>query len=229
MKEKRSSRRGRRWLAGILLTCVVFVCLCGILNGVVIFASRPYIMEEEQASKLDADCILVLGALVWKSGQLSLMLEDRVLEGIALYGKGASGRLLMSGDHGREDYDEVNRMKQYAVGKGVPADHIFMDHAGFSTYESMYRAKEVFQAKKIVIVTQGYHLYRAVYVARALGLDAYGVASDPRGYPNMPYNQAREFLARVKDFAQVVLHPKPTYLGDVIPITGSGSLTDDSH
>ena len=226
MNKAQLKRDGRRWLVGILLTCIVLALLCGAVNAVVIFKSKPYIIDSEQASKADADCILVLGALVWKNGSLSLMLEDRVLEGIAMYEDGVSDRILMSGDHGREDYDEVNRIKQYAIDKGVPADDIFMDHAGFSTYESMYRAKEIFKAKKIIIVTQGYHLYRAVYVARTLGLDAYGVASDPREYPNMAYNQAREFLARIKDFAQVILHPKPTYLGDVIPISGSGSLTN---
>ena len=227
MNKARVNKKGRR-LTRILLICIVLVLLfCAAVNAVVIFKSKPYIIDSKQASKADADCILVLGALVWKNGSLSLMLEDRVLEGIALYKDGVSDRILMSGDHGRKDYDEVNHMKEYAVEKGVPADDIFMDHAGFSTYESMYRAKEIFEAKKIIIVTQGYHLYRAVYEARALGLDAYGVASDPREYPNMAYNQAREILARIKGFAQVIIHPKPTYLGDVIPISGSGSLTDD--
>ena len=109
-------------------------------------------------------------------------------------------KILMSGDHGQEDYDEVNAMKKYAVEKGVAADDVFMDHAGFSTYETMYRARDVFQAKKVIIVTQKYHLYRAVYIARALGLEAYGIASDPRPYSSVVYNNAREFLARVKDF-----------------------------
>lgn len=106
------------------------------------------------------------------------MLEDRLKQGIKLYELGASDRLLMSGDHGRKEYDEVNVMKKFAIDAGVPSEHIFMDHAGFSTYESLYRARDIFQADRIIIVTQKYHLYRAMYIAEKLGLEAYGVASD---------------------------------------------------
>ena len=118
-------------------------------------------------------------------------------------------------------------MKQYLIEAGVPSEDIFMDHAGFSTYESMYRARDVFQAKKILIVTQKYHLYRAVYDARALGLDAYGVASDPRSYAGQSYRNLREILARNKDFVFSIVKPEPTYLGEPIPVWGSGDLTND--
>ena len=155
------------------------------------------------------------------------MLEDRLLQGIELYFGGASDRLLMSGDHGRKDYDEVNIMKKFAIGKGVPSKHIFMDHAGFSTYESMYRARDIFQVKKAIIVTQKYHLYRALYVADALGIEAYGVASDPRIYAGQDYREKREILARIKDFFTVIIQPEPTYLGEIIPIDGDGDLTND--
>ena len=104
--------------------------------------------------------------MVWGKDTLSHMLEDRVLGAIDVYERGGAKKILMSGYHGQEDYDEVNAMKKYAVEKGVAADDVFMDHAGFSTYETMYRARDVFQAKKVVIVTQKYHLYRAVYIAR---------------------------------------------------------------
>ena len=149
--------------------------------------------------------------------------------GVALYQAGVSDRILMSGDHGREDYDEVNAMKNYAKKEGVPSADIFMDHAGFSTYESMYRAKEVFCAKKIIIVSQKYHLYRAIYVARSLGLDAYGVDAQLRPYAadTNIFNTLREFLARNKDFLYVRLHPSPTYLGEAIPINGNGDSTND--
>lgn len=120
-------------------------------------------------------------------------------------------------------------MKQFAIDRGVPSEDVFMDHAGFSTYETMYRAKEVFAAKRVIIVTQKYHLYRAVYIAEQLGLEAYGVDSDLQRYIKQPYYNAREILARDKDFVKVIFKPKPTYLGEVIPISGSGDLTNDKE
>ena len=122
-------------------------------------------------------CILVLGCGVWGETP-SHMLEDRLLQGIELYENGASEKLLMSGDHGTVEYDEVNAMKDYAIEAGAIPDQVFMDHAGFSTYESMYRARDVFDVDSMIIVTQKYHLYRAVYNARKLGIDAYGIAAD---------------------------------------------------
>ena len=120
-------------------------------------------------------------------------------------------------------------MKQFAIDRGVPSEDVFMDHAGFSTYETMYRAKEVFAAKRVIIVTQKYHLYRAVYIAEQLGLEAYGVDSDLQSYIKQSYYNAREILARDKDFVKVIFKPKPTYLGEVIPISGSGDLTNDKE
>jgi len=133
----------------------------------------------------------------------------------------------MSGDHGKEDYDEVNVMKNFAMQNGISSEDIFMDHAGFSTYESIYRAKEVFDVKKIVIVTQEYHLYRALYIANKLGLEAYGVSSDQRKHTGAVYRELREVLARNKDFVKSIFKPKPTYLGEKIPISGDGNLTND--
>ena len=138
-------------------------------------------------------------------------------------------KILASGDHGRDSYDEVNHMKQYAVGRGVDPDDVFLDHAGFSTYESMYRARDVFEVKSAIVVTQKYHLYRAVYNARRLGIDAYGVAADKRVYGKPVYNFVRESLARCKDFFMCIFKPEPTYLGEVIPISGSASLSDDTE
>lgn len=217
----------KKFMGIFLVICITGVILfAGINLFIVAYASR-YILTPEEAADLDADCALVLGAQVWSTG-LSAMLEDRVLTGIVLYENGATDRLLMSGDHGQADYDEVNSMKRYAVDQGVPADHIFMDHAGFSTYESAYRAKAIFQVESALVVTQKYHLYRAVFLARAMGIEAYGVAADLRPYRNDFYNQVRESLARVKDLFMVLFRPEPTYLGDPIPIQGSGSLTDDT-
>ena len=118
-------------------------------------------------------------------------------------------KIIMSGDHGREDYDEVNTMKSYAVERGVPSEDIFMDHAGFSTYESMYRAKEIFQTESVIVVTQKYHLYRAVYDAQAFSMKAAGVACDQAVYRGDRYRKLREMLARVKDFGYTILKPEP--------------------
>ena len=106
-------------------------------------------------------------------------------------------------------------------------EDIFMDHAGFSTYESMYRAKEVFEANKIVIVTQKYHLYRALYIAKQLGIEAYGVNSNPRKYVGATYREDREIIARDKDFIKCIFKPQPKYLGETIPVNGDGNITND--
>lgn len=217
----------KRFMKIILILAAAGILFVVGTNVFIILHANRYILTPEEAAEKGADCALVLGAQVWSSG-LSAMLEDRVLTGIDLYESGATNRLLMSGDHGREDYDEVNSMKRYAVEKGVPADDIFMDHAGFSTYESAYRAKAVFEVKSAFFVTQKYHLYRAVFLARVMGIEAYGVSADRRDYRNDLYNNVRESLARVKDLFMAIFRPEPTYLGDSIPIWGSGSLTDDT-
>ena len=133
----------------------------------------------------------------------------------------------MSGDHGTKYYDEVNTMKAYAIEKGVPSEDIFMDHAGFSTYESMYRAKEVFEVSSAIAVTQKYHLYRAVYDGMKLGIEIHGVDTPHRIYGGEAYYGARELLARIKDFIICVFKPKPKFLGEKIPVFGNGDLTDD--
>ncbi len=197
-----------------------------ILSAIVCGSAGAYLVTREQAAELDADCILVLGAYVWEDGSPSGVLEDRLLTAVGAYESGASERLLMSGDHGREEYDEVNAMKAFAIERGIPSEHIFMDHAGFSTYESMYRARDIFQARRVLIVTQEYHLYRALYIARRMGLEAYGLTSDLRAYPARLRFEAREILARGKDFVMTLFMPRPTYLGEVIPVFGNGNLTN---
>lgn len=194
------------------------------INGTV----KDNILVEEQAALLqDVDCIIVLGCQVRSDGTPSHMLEDRLKRGVALYDLGAAPKILMSGDHGNVNYDEVDAMKRYAVDAGIPSEDVFMDHAGFSTYETMYRAKEIFQAKKVLIVTQTYHLYRAMYIARQLGMEAYGVAAEYRQYSGQFARDVREVLARVKDFGMCIFKPAPTYLGEAIPISGNGEQTHD--
>lgn len=206
------------FLFAILLPLGISIYLCA--------SVKDQIITLDEATKLDADAILVLGARVWDNGSPSGVLEDRLDTGISAYQAGVSDRLLMSGDHGQDDYDEVNAMKDYALEQGIPSENIFMDHAGFSTYESVYRARDIFQVKTVLIVTQEYHLYRALYIARALGLNAYGVAADRSVYSGIVGFEAREILARVKDFFYTLIQPLPTYLGDVIPITGDGNATN---
>ena len=198
------------------------------INSIVKLSTGDQIISSEEAAKLeDIDCILVLGCFVKDDGRPSDMLFDRLTRGVELYDMGAAPKLLMSGDHGREEYDEVAAMKQFAIDEGIPSEDVFMDHAGFSTYESIYRAKEIFQADKILIVTQEYHLYRALYIANQLGVEAYGVSSDYHTYVGQFMRDFREMLARVKDCATCIFKPEPTYLGDAIPIFGDGNLTND--
>ncbi|MBQ3031208.1 MAG: YdcF family protein, partial [Anaerotignum sp.] len=178
-----------KWLKrGIL----ALFCL-GITGTAVVFGLSSYI-KKETAEKIitaeeatDADCILVLGCGVREDGSPSLMLRDRLEKGIELYEAGTAPKLLMSGDHGRKNYDEVNLMKGYAMEKGVPSEDIFMDHAGFSTYDSMYRARDIFCAEKVIVVSQEYHLYRALYLAEKLGLEAYGVPAQDVNYRGQAY------------------------------------------
>ena len=221
-----------------LCICLIVVIALGILGCAAVFGIDAYvrvstcdrILTQEQAQKLtDVDCIVVLGCLVRDDGTPSHMLEDRLKQGVALYHGGAAPKLIMSGDHGTVSYDEVDAMKQYAVDSGIPSADVFMDHAGFSTYETVYRAKEIFGADKIVIVTQQYHLYRALYVAESLGIEAYGVASDYRTYSGQTARDIREVLARVKDFFMGIFQPEPTYLGETIPVSGNGDLTHDEN
>ena len=212
----------------------------GIVVGIFVVAINIYVVQStknaistfEEIEKIEAvtlksDAIIVLGAFVREDGQLSLMLKERLDTAIALYKAGFSERLLMSGDHGREEYDEVRAMKNYAIEQGVPSEDIFMDHAGFSTYETMYRAKAIFEVETAFIVTQEYHLPRAIYDARVQGIDARGVICDKKQYVGATYRLAREVLARNKDFVYGIVKPKPTYLGEAIPITGSGDVTND--
>ena len=231
-KRSKATKKNRKLFPKILL---VLLCLCIlgvgavlIINAAVKASTADQILTSQEAVALeDVDCILVLGCLVRPNGNPSGMLHDRLTMGVELYELGAAPKLLMSGDHGQTDYDEVDAMKQFAVDAGIASEDVFMDHAGFSTYESIYRAKAIFQAEKIVIVTQEYHLYRALYIANRLGIEAYGVSSDYRAYSGQTMRDAREVLARIKDFAICIYKPEPTYLGDAIPISGDGDLTND--
>ena len=183
-------------------------------------------MKAEDLKTDTADCILILGAGV-RNGKPTPMLRDRLLTGIELYEKGTAKKIIMSGDHGSSDYDEVNTMRLFAVERGVPEEDIFMDHAGFSTYDSVYRAKKVFEAKSIIIVSQKYHLYRALYISEKLGVKACGVSANLNKYGGQLKREIREILARDKDFFKCITKPEPAFLGDKIPVSGDGRATKD--
>ena len=223
----------KKKITRILLGVVLVICLlAGVavlaVNGYVKNTGKSRVISIEEAEKLSGvDCIIVLGCQVRSDGSLSHMLNDRLTQGVALYHNGVAPKMIMSGDHGQVNYDEVNAMKRFALDQGVPSEDVFMDHAGFSTYETVYRAKVIFQAQKVVIVTQEYHLYRALYIAEQLGLDAYGVSSDLRSYSGQTMRDAREILARCKDYAMCLFKPEPTYLGEAIPVSGNGDITND--
>lgn len=225
---KTKKRILRRILSVFLCLCILGVGALTVINTVVKLSAEKQILTAEDAAKLEGiDCILVLGCGVREDGTPSDMLYDRLTRGVELYKMAAAPKLLMSGDHGREEYDEVAVMKQFAIDAEVPSGDVFMDHAGFSTYESIYRAKEIFQADKILIVTQKYHLYRAIHIANRLGIEAYGVDADYRTYAGQSVRDLREVLARVKDWAKCIFKPEPTFLGDIIPVSGDGNLTND--
>ncbi|MBQ8001067.1 MAG: YdcF family protein [Ruminococcus sp.] len=216
-------------------TFIVLLCL-GVLCAGAVFGINAYVkhtggelmVTPEYAQTLeDVDCIIVLGCQVRDDGTPSDMLRDRLERGIELYFAGVAPKIIMSGDHGQTEYDEVNTMKQYAIDAGIPSDDIFMDHAGFSTYESIYRAKSIFEADNIVVVTQEYHLYRALYIADKFGISAHGVACDYNIYAGQTMREVREILARNKDFLTSIFKPEPTYLGEAIPVNGNGDLTND--
>ena len=221
----------RKWLRRILLGILIAGAVCAItalsFSAYVTCAADSRIVTQEEAAALtEMDCILVLGCGVREDGSPSLMLRDRLNMGIALYKAGVAPKLLMSGDHSQVDYDEVNAMKDYAIAAGVPSEDIFMDHAGFSTYESMYRAKAIFQVERMVVVSQQYHLFRAVYNANELGIDTWGVAAADIDYFGAVWREFREVLARTKDWIWCIFQPDPTFLGEAIPISGNGNLSN---
>ena len=225
MNAEKTKKLCKRTVLILLILGIVGAILVFGINGYVVLSTKKQILDP--AGKLpEADCILVLGCYVNEKGEPSAMLTDRLRRGVELYEAGAAPKLLMSGDHGRTTYDEVNAMKKYALDAGVPSEDLFMDHAGFSTYESIYRLKAIFGAKKVIIVSQKYHLHRALQIANVFGLEAYGVAADYRAYSGQFYRDVREILARDKDWVKGIFKPKPTHLGDPIPIFGDGNLTN---
>lgn len=202
----------------VKIIAIIAVCI-GILvggafavtNGIVVVTGNKRIVTAEKAAKLeDVDCILVLGCRVY-SNEPSVMLRDRVMQGVELYKLGAAETLFMTGDSRDRYYDETGVMSRLAAKNGVPKENIVTDRYGLSTYDSIFRAAKVYGYKKIIIVTQEYHLTRALYIAKQFGIDAYGVASDAREYEGQFNRDVREIAARSKDFLYCILKPEPEY------------------
>ena len=208
---------------------IIFAALCGIaaifLNFYIVKSNEKSIFTQNTLGDTSGtDCILILGAGV-KNGKPTPMLRDRLLTGIKLYENGKAAKIIMSGDHSSKSYDEVNVMRSFAAEHGVSEEDIFTDHAGFSTYDSIYRAKNIFEADNIIIVSQKYHLYRALYIAKALDVRAVGVSADLNPYGGQFKREIREILARDKDFFKCIIKPESEYMGDKMPVSGDGRAT----
>ena len=195
------------------------------INCFVYFYGGRLLREPKEISRQSAECIMVLGASVYADGTPTPVLKDRLDQALNLYWSGAADKILLSGDNESIDYNEVLGMRNYCLMAGVPAKDIFLDHAGISTYDSVYRAKEIYQINSIIIVTQKYHEPRALYIADSLGMKAIGVAAEEKEYKDSGYHLVREILARDKDFIKCLLHSTSVYTGQKIEISGDGTQT----
>ena len=209
-----------RLVASISLVAIILINLK-------VNSSRNIYSFSEIEKAPNAEVALVLGAKVYNDGRLSDMLRDRADTAVDLYNAGKVTKILMSGDHGTPEYDEVNTAKDYLLAQGVKGEDIFLDHAGFDTYDSLYRAKEIFRARSVAIISQNFHLPRAVYIGQGLGLEAYGVSADRHFYGSTDNNMVREIFADVKAFLDVKLSAKSRFLGPAIPLSGDSKKSWD--
>ena len=221
-----------RMLSALIKTAAAAAVIVIGLNFYVIKSTQPQINaaydtpedtatreEVEDLISISPECILVLGASVTSDGVPSPILQDRLDTAIDLYNKGVAPKLLLSGDNGQMVYNEVKAMQNYALEAGVDENDIYLDHAGFSTYESIYRAKYIFKVDSMIVVTQTYHLYRSLYGCRRMGITAMGAAADQYTYAGQEKREVRDVLARDKDFVKWIFKPQPTFLGDAVPIS----------
>lgn len=194
----------------ILIVLIVIILVPVIINFYVILSTKNMIVSGDSELLTDIDYIVVLGAGI-RRGKPSPMLEDRLKTGISLYNNDISNKILITGDHMNDDYDEVTVMKNYLLEHGIPEEDIITDNYGISTYDSIYRVKNVYKSNKVVIVSQRYHLYRALFLSDNLDLESYGVEANLRYYYGQWYREIREILARNKDFIKGIIKPKAVY------------------
>ncbi len=227
----RTLRRMRRWRV-LLRRLVITGSVGGLLLIVLAWSAQRWVNGSANGHIVDRDApvragtAIVLGCRV-NGEEVSGCLEERLETALGLYTSGRAQRLLLSGDHGRKRYDEVNAMMDWLVAHGVPKAHIFLDHAGFDTHDSMVRARVVYQVTDALIVSQGFHLPRAVFLAQQAGLDATGVRADPPGGSVCRGSRWREPLACLKAGAEAMLGIGPHFLGPPIPITGDPCASYD--
>lgn len=198
-----------------------------LITNVIVFASIPSTGYADLKDVPETEAALILGAKVFSDGRLSSIMKDRADSGLELYKAGKVKKLLVSGDHGTKNYDEVNTVKDYLLSRGLRADDLFLDHAGFDTYDSLYRARDIFQLKSVIVVTQKFHQPRALYIGKSLNLEVYGYIADKQEYQGMVWNELRECVARSKAVVDVVTGAKPKFLGEPIPIEGDSKLSWD--
>ena len=213
----------RRTLA---IVAGLVAALLAVPNAIVLLGGQGYTSQAAEAPR--AQAALVLGAQVKPDGSPSAMLADRLTAAEELYRAGRVDKLLLSGDHGRATYDEVGTMKRILLARGIPAQDLFTDHAGFDTWDSAQRARRVFEVDSVVVVTQRFHMARALYDARHAGLQATGYVADKRSYGRVLARlRLREASARVKHMSDVVTGADPHFLGPLVPITGDGRTSWD--
>ncbi len=207
----------------IFLELSILVIIAGfIMNAYVYHEGSAYILSSRDNAP-HVEAAIILGAAVTQAGLPSPVLQDRILMAVDLYKQGSVSKILVSGSNPTVEYNEVNPVRKVLVDKGIPPEDIFLDHAGFDTFSSMYRAKEVFKVDSAIIVTQSFHLPRALYLARNVGLVAYGIPADRSTYTVKNY--IRELFSRPKAFIDIVVKRMPKYVGPSIPISGNGTST----
>ncbi|HRP88913.1 MAG TPA: ElyC/SanA/YdcF family protein [Edaphocola sp.] len=215
MKLKKILRIG---IWSVLLFLAIGMGIVGYMEQI----TRPLIYR--QVEKVPNKYVaIVFGAGIQRNGLPSKYLKDRLDAGIRLYNSKKVQRILLSGDNGTKYYNELKVMKKYMVDAGVSANDIFVDYAGFDTYSSIYRAKNIFKVDQAVLVTQAYHLRRAVYIADKMGMDVVGFSADKGTYKNTKRNLIREQLAKIKSFFDVLRNRKPKFYTGEINIYGSSN------
>ncbi len=220
-------KEGLSKIARAVLIAALLAASFAIFADTYVFWRGSQGIYENAADLPDADAVLVLGAAVYRDGRMSPVFADRANVALEVYRAGKVKKVLISGDHSRNEYDEVNIAKNYFLQNEVPPEDIFVDYAGFNTYDSAARAKEIFEVNSLIVATQEFHLPRALYLARHAGIAACGIKADLRPYNPGFYNTWRENGARVKAFWRASFNDSPRFLGEAIPITGDGRASWD--
>lgn len=220
-------KKGLKKIVLVALILLLLVASLAIFADAYVFWRGSQGIYENVDDLPSADAVLVLGAAVYRDGQMSAVFADRADVALEVYRAGKVKKVLVSGDHSRNDYDEVNIAKNFFSQNRVPSEDIFVDYAGFNTYDSATRAKEIFQANSLIVATQEFHLPRALYLARQAGIEAHGIKADLRPYNPGFYNTWRENGARIKAFWRAFFKDSPRFLGEPIPITGDGRASWD--